>query len=1036
VPSIRSIRVEGTNAVVTVQVPAGLRSITLECRDRLGPGGWEPRAVTRVDGTGGEVQLRIGLSRPAELMRVRATAADPLPSSFYTGTNSFFEASSSGVAGPGAVDMRGNFGDPPTEDPSREVVESDIWKIRGQTLYFFNQLRGLQVLDISNPDAPSLRGTLELPAVGEDLYVLDDHFAVLLARQGCDYNASEVLVVAVGDTTPNVAVRLPVSGSILESRLVGTALYVASQSYRPVDGSTNTVWEWVTLVSSFDLSDPAHAVARNSLAYPGYGNVVTATDRLLFVVTQDPANWWQSIVRSIDITSPDGTMRSYESIRTAGRVPDKFKLHWDGGVLTTISEDWRTVPGRRLTTRLETFRLPDPRSLGPAGVIKLGELELGRGEQLHATRFDGHLVYVVTFFRIDPLWVVDVEDPVTPRIVGSVDVPGWSTFIQPLGDRLVTIGVETNRVAVSLFNVADPSAPSLLSRVRLGQNYSWSEANWDEKAFSVLPDAGLILVPFSGDTLTNGYASSVQLVDLNPDTVVARGLIQQRFQPRRATLYQNRILSISEWQLLSVDASDRDHPMVTATVSLAFPVDRVFLHGEFLVELGATDGWAWWAGSVNPAVRAAAAASPDRVLASLSLPQLPVLGAAQRGDSLYILQAEQSYWSYPVPLAGADPAVTDVPGNKVVLSVVDLSDLPALRVSGQIETNAPLTSFGGDFQAVWPKSGTLVFAGGGFNYIYRCFECPMLLADSLVARPIPWWGWGGAGGELLAFDVADAASPSLASFLDLSSNAWWNYSQAFSVDGLVYLSHQTSEFIPLDNAIAPIVVDGGAADPAGGGPIVYPPGNWVSRSYLDVVDYTEAKEPLVRQPVNIPGRLTGISRQGAVLYTVGTHWTTNTSTAWIEYLDASAYDGVSVHLIDSLPLPESWPHPTLVLPDGTSLLVRGDYAVAPGEVPPWVLESWQLSDAGKFTRVGSARLPGPVSLLANYGALLAAQQTDNGLVLVDLTDPSALTQVGAGRPAGCTWYDLSRADGALARGLWIPLGAYGVGQVPVLSVTP
>ena len=122
-------------------------------------------------------------------------------------------------------------------------------------------------------------------------------------------------------------------------------------------------------------------------------------------------------------------------------------------------------------------------------MIKLGELEIGMGERLRATRFADKLVYVVTFFQIDPLWVVDLSNPATPRITGSVDVPGWSTFIQPLDHQLVTVGIETNHVAVSLFDVANPAAPALLSRVRLGENYSWSEANWDEKAFTVLPDA-------------------------------------------------------------------------------------------------------------------------------------------------------------------------------------------------------------------------------------------------------------------------------------------------------------------------------------------------------------------------------------------------------------------------------------------------------------------------------------------------------------------------------------------------------------------
>ena len=121
--------------------------------------------------------------------------------------------------------------------------------------------------------------------------------------------------------------------------MVGTALYVASQTYRAVSGTTNTTWEWGTMVTSFDLVDTETPVKRNTLWYAGYGNVVTATDTYLFVVTQDPANWWQSLIRIIDITEPSGTMASYASIRSAGRVADKFKLNYSGTVFTSISED-------------------------------------------------------------------------------------------------------------------------------------------------------------------------------------------------------------------------------------------------------------------------------------------------------------------------------------------------------------------------------------------------------------------------------------------------------------------------------------------------------------------------------------------------------------------------------------------------------------------------------------------------------------------------------------------------------------------------
>jgi hypothetical protein len=750
-------------------------------------------------------------------------------------------------------------------------------------------------------------------------------------------------------------------------------------------------------------------------------------------------NWWQSIVRVIDITNPDGTMNDYQSIRTAGRVPDKFKLNWDGSIFTSISEDWRSTVTRRLTTMLETFRLPDPRSLGPAGVIKLGELELGRGEQLHATRFDGDRAYVVTFFRIDPLWVVDLSDPSAPRIAGSVDVPGWSTFIQPLGSRLVSIGVETNRVAVSLFDVSNPSAPALLSRVRLGQNYSYSEANWDEKAFSVLPDAGLILVPFSGDT-TNGYASNVQLVDLNANSLTARGIIEHQFQPRRATVYTDRILSISNWELLSVDASDRDHPLLRGSTTLAWPVDRVFLYGNYLVELGAAGGWGF--DLSTPVVRVTAAAAPEQVINQSTLTSLPVLGATKRGSHLYVVQG-QSWWYYPgIPVIDVDGNPIDSSRSQLLLTVIDLDALPAVQISGRVEANVKGFAISGELEAVWPRD-LLVWSGGGFNW-WRCFYCPMPLAGDAMVGPIRWWPryWGGGGGQLIAFDVSHSDAPRFASAVNLASDNWWSFSKPFAADGKVYLSHQTSEIVekPLaDDAVGPA------------GAIIYPPiGTWITRSHLDVVDYADADEPLVRKPVNIPGTLAGLSHEGAVLYTTGTHWTTNTETAWTEYLDASAYDGVSAHLIDSLPLPATWPRPLLVsganiflgragpasydpvigpiVPFGADLNATAGSGVLNDVLP--ALETWNLSAAGKFQRAGSVTLNSSASSLAAFDALLAVQQNDNSVTLFDASNGAALRRVGGGQPGGCFWFDLTRADGELGRGLWLPLGTYGVAKIP------
>src|SRR6476659_8700037 len=88
-PTIQSIRLEGAEVVIAVEVPGGLKKITLQSSSRLGTGAWTPRAVSRMDAKGGTVIFRIPKSPELELVRVRADETDPLPASFYQGTNRF-----------------------------------------------------------------------------------------------------------------------------------------------------------------------------------------------------------------------------------------------------------------------------------------------------------------------------------------------------------------------------------------------------------------------------------------------------------------------------------------------------------------------------------------------------------------------------------------------------------------------------------------------------------------------------------------------------------------------------------------------------------------------------------------------------------------------------------------------------------------------------------------------------------------------------------------------------------------------------------
>jgi hypothetical protein len=1010
---------KGTNLVITVRVPGGWQSVTLESRKAPGLGAWVPRAVLRAKPVPAKVAFQMALSNTGLVWRVRGERKSSYPLSFFAGPRAFPRRQSSlWRAGPGlgiAYALRGD-GNPELDSgvpspQSRQVSESDIWKKTGDTLYVFNQYRGLQVIDLSSPDAPALRGELSLPAVGEQMYVLDSTRVALLAREPAAYDQSRLLIVDVSGAAPALVASLPLEGAITESRLVGSALYVALQRCVEVAAPGVTEWQVGTAVVSVDLSAPAAPVARSEKWYVGEGTAVMATDRFLFLALQGAGEGDSTTLKVLDITAADGTLAELATFPAAGRIGDKFKMNLSGTVFSAFSESFQapppgdeSEPGSWLTT-LETFSLAEP-----TNPVPLGRLELAPGERLFATRFDGSRAYAVTFEQVDPLWIVDLADPAHPAVAGSVEVPGWSTYIHPLGNRLVTVGVEDGKTAVSLFDVGDPAKAKLASRVRLGGDFSWSEANWDEKAFSVFPDEGLILIPFEG--WSNGvYASRVSLVDLGESTLAERGVISGRRPIRRTLLHRDRLVVLSGRELLSVDVADRDEPVVTAVLELSRTVNRVLASGDYLLQLEDASSWSRNGQAV---LRVAAKAKPDIILASRELGLDPVVGAAVRGGYLHLLQ--RPGWE-----------------TNLVMTVVDLTALPALGLAGQVEVPAGGTGYG-EFEAVWPSADLLVWVSRSTGYgIMPLFDVlttvnpatlsgPVAMDAGVSFRPCPWWYQGGV--QLLAVNVAEPASPAFVSGFSYSPEHSWGFSAPFTAQGRIYLSHEQSKpvALPGKGAAAGLVMAGTGA-PGN----VY--GEWRVGEFMDVIDYAEPAFPTARRPVRLPGQLAGVSPDGALVYTVGSRRAFIPDAAEEnEALAVCAYDGVHAYLVDHMLLPRAWPRPVRVNEEGVAFVGRA--SLDEDRIPS--LEAWALSAAGRFERTGSAPLTTAASEINCFGSLLAVQESSGRIALFDAADPAQLTPCGGSEAAGGLWPSLGRAWGDPADGLWFPLDDYGLLAVPVL----
>ncbi|TWT44848.1 Beta propeller domain protein [Phycisphaerae bacterium RAS1] len=330
--------------------------------------------------------------------------------------------------------------------------------------------------------------------------------------------------------------------------------------FEPIDPALATS-VFVTSISIADLAD-IHAVETDS--FDGNSLDVQVGENALYVLGDDAADFGNTLVSYVDISDPAGQIMRRDQFRVPGTVRNRFFADEFEGVFRIVTEAFNEFDFLTAVA-LYTYDVSNPDQ-----VTRLAKLPIVANESLRAVRFDGPRGYAVTFQQIDPLFVLDLADPAAPKVSGSLEVPGYSTHIVPMGDRLVAVGFDNTegvRPAVALYDVSDPAAPTQLSRIIVGDAWTGStssEATVDEKALQVLEDAKLILLPFSTtDFETGGYVDSLQLIDLGADELKALGTVSHRGLVRRSGLIDGRLWVLSDIAFQTVDIGD---PAAAATL--------------------------------------------------------------------------------------------------------------------------------------------------------------------------------------------------------------------------------------------------------------------------------------------------------------------------------------------------------------------------------------------------------------------------------------------------------------------------------------
>lgn len=138
----------------------------------------------------------------------------------------------------------------------------------------------------------------------------------------------------------------------------------------------------------------------------------------------------------------------------------------------------------------------------------VGKLEnLAPGEKIYSARFMGDRCYLVTFRKIDPLFVVDLKNPSSPTVLGQLKITGYSDYLHPYDENhVIGIGKETvaaeegdfawyQGVKISLFDVSDISKPKEITKYEIGDRGTTSPVLRDHKAFLFDKSKGLLVLP-------------------------------------------------------------------------------------------------------------------------------------------------------------------------------------------------------------------------------------------------------------------------------------------------------------------------------------------------------------------------------------------------------------------------------------------------------------------------------------------------------------------------------------------------------------
>lgn len=438
------------------------------------------------------------------------------------------------------------------------VDEADVVKTDGKYIYYLTN-RKLTITDVN--DSSNIIATSDINFENDEfypqeIYLRGDRVVVIGTTsvkkekdEEKEYYVSSYTTYTVAKvynleekTNPKEERTVQIEGTYLSSRMIGDNIYLISNKYidaylckkykatklneedfKPTYSDTSESdelkcidYDCIYYIPEFEdtsyLNIVAFDITKNETAniesYLGAGSQIYSSTTNLYITKvkydyETKRSDYELNTEIYKFKLEDASCTFVKTGTVPGSVLNQFSMDEKDGyfrIATTNSESWDTEDDtNNLYVLNENLEI-------------VGKVEgLAPGEKIYSVRFMGNRAYMVTFVQTDPLFVIDLSNPTNPKVLGELKIPGYSKYLHPYDEtHLIGIGedtkvvnygygdiVTTDGMKMSLFDVTDPTNPTEMYTVKIGDKGTYSEILYNHKALLFSKEKNIIAFPIS-----------------------------------------------------------------------------------------------------------------------------------------------------------------------------------------------------------------------------------------------------------------------------------------------------------------------------------------------------------------------------------------------------------------------------------------------------------------------------------------------------------------------------------------------------------